>query len=998
MPITTPADNIMNVEGEAFGINQMSPNARFEVNTDSIFTMSPISDIPAGGNIGTAPTTVDINTTFNVNQTTAGQSITLPAPTNTAAGRTAFINNVGTVSFTFYGATLAPNQMLVSQWDGDSWNIYNPTASAGCVITDTRANLLGMVGALNPACHYVMTDFAQGVFGAGTVRILLHATDASTFSNTVMFDGAFDNTAWYAQYDIQANVLIELKDNLGNIVYDRTGVNTPLFDWGNTQYTNVRLFNTPITKTNGQAVLAVSNVELYDSTLNITGSTGTFTNVYGNKATISATNRTLGVDGFEVRSSTLTAISGTGTLNITNSSLMNEATFTKTNNSTTTLQRSSIRNNSFVNISAVGAGVTTLSFCDINNQSTITHSGSGNLVAIRLLMENQCTITQSKSANSATLTGVIYRNASTSNFTGSAGVSISQFQINNTSSIDDSANGAGAGTITQGSLMNSSIITRSGTSTMIMNNSVFENQSSLSQSNGTLTITNFSASYNSSFNKTGAGITVLNQVNLKTTSSITDTHTASTTTLINCDFETNCAFTFASIATITFTTNKFIRYSTGFINAISGTFILVNNVFTNSLFSFSGGIGTVNNSSFESGGFLISGPGTQTFDGVRYLGGTINMPTANATSVVTIQGCSCVNTSIGSGSATIDGVLSYIRCSFENVFLSSSIPATYTQSTLDGGTRFEDCLFENIVAGSFALNPGSVKGIRFVRCNFRNNGKLILSAFVGTGLSYWNDITVENNSTLTFGAFTNTAQVSNTFPLYWQVSNFSNLGFSGSIGAPAAPKLVNITVDNESTLILSGNYNTVTSMGNILIDNNSTATFSGTYTSNLVNVIYLSNGSSFTHSGVMAATKNLQKIRAFDGSTIALSGTGSTINAVATNSSILTSSSTGTITNIVVNNASTFSSTTSGDLTNIEISNGSLFTPSGTVTGTELYLNNGTYSQSAGSFTDINLQNEASIGGATFIHNNVWGIGNFAQVLTANNTNTARNNFHNTLI
>lgn len=980
MPITTPADNIMNVENEAFGINQMTPNARFEVNTDSIFTMSPISDIPAGGNIGTAASTVDINTTFNINQTTAGQSITLPAPTNTAAGRTAFINNVGSVSFTFYGATLLPNQMLVSQWDGDSWNIYNPAASAGCVITDTRANLLGMVGALNPACHYVMTDFAQGVFSAGTVRILLHATDASTFSNTVMFDTAFDNTAWYAQYDIQANILIEVKDNLGNIVYDRAGVNTPLFDWGNTQYTNVRLFNTPITKTNGQLVLAVSNIELYDSSLNITGSTGTLTNVYGNKATISATNRTLSIDGLEIRSSTLTATSGTGSLTINNSSLLNNITFTKTNNSATTLQGSSIRNNSTINISAVGAGVTTINFSDINNQSTITHSGSGGLIVNRLLMENQCTITAAKSASNITLTGVVYRNASTSNFTGSASISISQTQIGNTSSLDDAATGAFAGTITQGVLTNSSILTRSGTSTLNINNSVFENQSSFSISNGTLTVTNFSASYNSSFNKTGAGTTVLNQVNLKTTSSITDTHTSSTTTLTNCDFETNCAFTFAANTTVTFTTNKFIRYSTGVINAISGSLILVNNVFTNSLFSFSGGIGTVNNSSFESSGFVISGPGTQTFDGVRYFGGTINIPTANATSIITIQGSSCVNTSIGSGNLTIDGVLTYIRCSFENVFLSTSFPITYTQSTLDGGTRFEDCLFENIVAGSFALNPGTAKGIRFVRCNFRNNGKLTLSGFVGTGLSYWNNITVENNSDLIFGAFTNTAQISNTFGLFWKISNNSDLVFSGAIGVPVAARLVNITVDNESTLNLSGNYTTATNVRNILVDKNSTATLSGTYiATNVITNLNVTDGSTLTHSGVMAGAKQLVNIRSFGGSTITLTGTG-------------------TVTNTIANNASTLSNSSTGDIANIEISNGSTLSLSGTVGGGQLYLNNGSWTQSAGTFAIINLQNESSINGATFAHNNVWGIGNFAQVLTANNTNTARNNFHNSLI
>ena len=56
-----------------------------------------IANLAAGGTIGTAVTTVDIKTAFNINQTTANQTLTLPAPTNTTAGRIVYINSIGTV-------------------------------------------------------------------------------------------------------------------------------------------------------------------------------------------------------------------------------------------------------------------------------------------------------------------------------------------------------------------------------------------------------------------------------------------------------------------------------------------------------------------------------------------------------------------------------------------------------------------------------------------------------------------------------------------------------------------------------------------------------------------------------------------------------------------------------------------------------------------------------------------------------------------------------------
>ena len=51
----------------------------------TLFESLSVANLATGGAIGTAATTVDIKTTFNINQTTANQTLTLPVPTNTTA-------------------------------------------------------------------------------------------------------------------------------------------------------------------------------------------------------------------------------------------------------------------------------------------------------------------------------------------------------------------------------------------------------------------------------------------------------------------------------------------------------------------------------------------------------------------------------------------------------------------------------------------------------------------------------------------------------------------------------------------------------------------------------------------------------------------------------------------------------------------------------------------------------------------------------------------------
>jgi hypothetical protein len=93
-----------------------------------------IANLASGGSIGTAATTVDVSTTLNVSQTTAGQTLTLPTPTVTTAGRIVYINNVGTASFLMLGETIAPSTSYSFEWNGSAWEAMN-TSVAGTGIT-----------------------------------------------------------------------------------------------------------------------------------------------------------------------------------------------------------------------------------------------------------------------------------------------------------------------------------------------------------------------------------------------------------------------------------------------------------------------------------------------------------------------------------------------------------------------------------------------------------------------------------------------------------------------------------------------------------------------------------------------------------------------------------------------------------------------------------------------------------------------------------------------
>jgi hypothetical protein len=100
----------------------MGKSLFLNINTGSSVAPITIANLPSGGAIGTAAATVDINNVFLINQTTTGQTITLPNPTNETLSQTITLSANSTASFIAYGNIIAAGSSASFLWNGSAWN------------------------------------------------------------------------------------------------------------------------------------------------------------------------------------------------------------------------------------------------------------------------------------------------------------------------------------------------------------------------------------------------------------------------------------------------------------------------------------------------------------------------------------------------------------------------------------------------------------------------------------------------------------------------------------------------------------------------------------------------------------------------------------------------------------------------------------------------------------------------------------------------------------
>lgn len=80
-----------------------------------------LGDFPAGGVVGTAPNTVDQFGAISIAQTTPGQTLTAPNPTDGSPTDVIWINNIGSASFVLYGLIVLAGASTKIVWNGSAW-------------------------------------------------------------------------------------------------------------------------------------------------------------------------------------------------------------------------------------------------------------------------------------------------------------------------------------------------------------------------------------------------------------------------------------------------------------------------------------------------------------------------------------------------------------------------------------------------------------------------------------------------------------------------------------------------------------------------------------------------------------------------------------------------------------------------------------------------------------------------------------------------------------
>jgi len=220
--LTTTNAGALTVTGAASfnGNLVVSAGTQFTNAGSTLLTALVITDRATGGNIGTAATTVDVATTFNVNQTTASQTLTLPAPTDTTSGRIVYVNNVGSAEFTMYGSPVSAGSSASFIWNGTSWvqtisfssTGVDTLAAIGATPNANGATISGTTLTLQPA---------DGSFG-GVVT-----TAAQNFAGVKTFDDGLVVAAGQTLRVVGGNTASRPAGVAGEIYYD-TDTNTLL--------------------------------------------------------------------------------------------------------------------------------------------------------------------------------------------------------------------------------------------------------------------------------------------------------------------------------------------------------------------------------------------------------------------------------------------------------------------------------------------------------------------------------------------------------------------------------------------------------------------------------------------------------------------------------------------------------------------------------------------------------------------------------------------------
>ena len=125
--------------GLTVGTGSLFTNGGATLNNTLAITNKDYTGSGNTGTIGSAASTVDIYTNFTIAQTTAGQTLTIPAPTTTTSGRLIYITNIGSAGYTMAGAVVSPGVTMQFVWNSttSSWSLVTSGVSGSYIQNGT---------------------------------------------------------------------------------------------------------------------------------------------------------------------------------------------------------------------------------------------------------------------------------------------------------------------------------------------------------------------------------------------------------------------------------------------------------------------------------------------------------------------------------------------------------------------------------------------------------------------------------------------------------------------------------------------------------------------------------------------------------------------------------------------------------------------------------------------------------------------------------------------
>jgi len=185
----------------------ISTGSTFTNASSTLLTAVAVSNLASGGNIPSggsgstgASTTVDVASSFTINQTTASQTITLPDPTVATAGRIVYVSNIGSQNFTMYGVVIAPNNTSSFYYNGTQWTSAGIDGSGTNYVqnqssSDQTADFrVSGVGRANTKFTSPLFDSITGAVSIGTTTATGVTIGGTTNTTSVLLQGAASST------------------------------------------------------------------------------------------------------------------------------------------------------------------------------------------------------------------------------------------------------------------------------------------------------------------------------------------------------------------------------------------------------------------------------------------------------------------------------------------------------------------------------------------------------------------------------------------------------------------------------------------------------------------------------------------------------------------------------------------------------------------------------------------------------------------------------------